>query len=287
MSGKMMSCGDMSVFREVIMSRKFIPLFAAALLLTSCGRAESAETPSAAQTAVTQTAKPQTTAAETSAAAETETSAAETETAAEEAVSGLPSEAYVETGTFDQYRCELAGATACGATAGTLILQSISYLSGNDLYQRMNTIRSYSALGDDYSCGAPQYYLAGFQISASLNKYLEDNGFEGYLLTDHRTEKSTEQTLMELVATGRPAVLEVCYANGSVLPDFQGYSHWICINGYRTTENGVEFRYSDTIAVCENWVSSELLDESNANVSYGDFYIQPERYIVSFERPLL
>ena len=91
---------------------------------------------------------------------------------------------------------------------------------------------------------------------------------------------------MDILATGRPAVLEVCYGNGKVLGDFQGYSHWICVNGFRVTDDGVEFRYSDTIAVAENWISPELLDESNANVSYGDFYIQPERYICSFEEPI-
>lgn len=174
----------------------------------------------------------------------------------------LPSECLIETGIFNQYNCSLAGNTACGATAGTLILQSISYLSGDELTERMETIRNYSAIGDEYSCGAPQYYLAGFQISNSLNKYLNDNGIDGYHLTNHRTDKSTKQTLMELLATGRPAVLEVCYGNGKALDDFQGYSHWICVNGYRVTDVGVEFRYSDTIAVAENWISSELLDES-------------------------
>ena len=119
----------------------------------------------------------------------------------------LPLEAYVNTGTFSQYSCTLAASTACGATAGTLILQSISYLSGDKLTQRMNTIRGYSALGDEYSCGGPQYYLCGFQISNSLNKYLKDNGFDGYHLTNHRTDKSTEETLKELISTGRPAVL--------------------------------------------------------------------------------
>lgn len=91
---------------------------------------------------------------------------------------------------------------------------------------------------------------------------------------------------MDILATGRPAVLEVCYGDGKVLNDFQGYSHWTCVNGYRVTDDGVEFRYSDTIAVAENWISSELLDESNANVSYGFFYLRPERYICSFEEPI-
>lgn len=199
----------------------------------------------------------------------------------------FPDEAYVETGTFNQYSCTLAGSTACGATAGTLILQSISYVSGEELSQRMETIRNYSELGDEFSCGAPQYYLCGYQISNSLNKYIEEKELSKNRLTNFRTDRSTEDTLIELIATGRPAVLEVCYRNGNVLSDFQGYSHWICINGYKKTESGTQFRYSDTIAVSENWVDSELLDKSNANVSYGDFYIQPERYICSFEEPLI
>ena len=271
------------------MGRKILPVILALCLLGGCGQGEavpsSAESadPSAVQTYAEESRA--VTTAETSAKAET---SAETETTFPEVIPEeiqLPEEAYIETGTFDQYRCEPAGATACGATAGTLILQSISFAEGDELAQRMNTIRGYSALGDDYSCGAPQYYLAGFQISNSLNRYLEENGMD-YKVVNHRSEKSTEETLMELIATGRPAVLEVCYGNGAILPEHQGYSHWICVNGYRTSESGVEFRYADTIANGEYYVSSELLDKSNANVSYGDFYLQPERYIAAFEDPV-
>ena len=58
------------------------------------------------------------------------------------------------------------------------------------------------------------------------------------------------------------------------------------MNGYRITADGVKFRYSDTMAVAEYWISSELLDELNTNVSYGNFYLQPVRYICSFEEPI-
>ncbi len=278
---------------------KRLVIFAAAavcaLSFSSCaGRDNSSSSPSGSQaTSTTQSVTEAsveksaavTTTSGTTASSVTTTTPAPTTTAAKPA-SELPSEAYVNTGTFSQYSCTLSPSTACGATAGALILQSISYLSGDKLTQRMNTVRNYSALGDKYSCGGPQYYLCGFQISNSLNRYLKDNGIDGYRLTNHRTGRSTEETLKELISTGRPAVLEVCYANGEILADYRWYSHWICINGYRTTENGVQFRYSDTIANGQLWVSSELLDRSNANVSYGSFYFQPERYIVSFDKPL-
>ena len=274
---------------------KAIPIcIVSALMLASCSSAGGiSESSSAAAAAVTTSSTAATAASQTTTTTAPETTvtttiAAETTSPAvtEPEQQEKPSEVLIDTGVFNHYGCSLAGNTACGATAGTLILQSISYLSGDELAERMETIRNYSALGDEYSCGAPQYYLAGFQISNSLNKYLNDNKLSGYRLTNHRTDKSTEETLMELLSTGRPAVLEVCYGNGAVLPDFQGYSHWICVNGYCVTDAGVEFRYADTIAAAENWVSSELLDKSNANVSYGDFYLQPERYICSFEKPI-
>ena len=262
------------------------------LVLTSCGLSEDADTASSYVTSetqtVTSTVNTETTAVTSYTTADDTTLVTESETATETAaeVTEFPDEVLIDTGTFNQYQCSLAGSTACGATAGTLLLQTLSYVTSDELIERMDTIRNYSALGDDYSCGAPQYYLAGYQISNCLNKYLEDNGFDGYHLTNHRTDRSTEETLIQLLATGRPAVLEVCYANGTMLSDFQGYSHWICVNGYRITDEGVQFRYSDTIADTQMWVDSDLLDISNANVSYGNFYLQPEMYIVSFDTPI-
>ena len=270
---------------------KRLVIFAAAavcaLSFSSCaGRDNSSSSPSGSQATSTTQSVTEASVEKSAAVITTSGTAASTVTTTSATIRPIASEAYVNTGTFSQYSCALAPSTACGAIAGTLILQSISYLSGDKLTQRMNTVRNYSALGDEYSCGGPQYYLCGFQISNSLNRYLKDNGIQGYRLTNHRTGRSTEQTLKELISTGRPAVLEVCYANGEILADYRGYSHWICINGYRTTKNGVQFRYSDTITNSQLWVSSELLDRSNANVSYGSFYLQPERYIVSFDKPL-
>ena len=270
---------------------KRLIIFAAAAVcilgFSSCAHSDDTASSVGTDTTSVTTQAATTVSADTSAGAATaQSTAASTVTTTSATIRPIASEAYVNTGTFSQYSCALAPSTACGATAGALILQSISYLSGDKLTQRMNTVRNYSALGDEYSCGGPEYYLCGFQISNSLNRYLKDNGIQGYRLTNHRTGRSTEETLKELISTGRPAVLEVCYANGEILADYRGYSHWICINGYRTTENGVQFRYSDTIANSQLWVSSELLDRSNANVSYGSFYLQPERYIVSFDKPL-
>lgn len=272
------------------MKRIIITIMSAAVCIlgfSSCAHSDDTASSVGTDTTSVTTQAATTVSADTSAgAATTQSTAASTVTTTSATIRPTASEAYVNTGTFSQYSCALAPSTACGATAGVLILQSISYLSGDKLTQRMNTVRNYSALGDEYSCGGPEYYLCGFQISNSLNRYLKDNGIQGYRLTNHRTGRSTEETLKELISTGRPAVLEVCYANGEILADYRGYSHWICINGYRTTENGVQFRYSDTIANGQLWVSSELLDRSNANVSYGSFYLQPERYIVSFDKPL-
>lgn len=189
-------------------------------------------------------------------------------------------EILLDTGTVDQYEAELAGATACGAAAGTLLIQNIAPAWGSELTERMSTIRGYSAISDEYSIGGQEYYMSGGQISNSVNKYLADNGIEGFEITDHRTERSTEDTLISLISTGRPAVLEVCYIGGEIVPDFRGYSHWITVNGFRLTDNGYEFRCEDTISLKQRWISSATLDASNANVSYGNG-MTPTRYICS------
>ena len=195
-------------------------------------------------------------------------------------------EILIDTGTVNQYEAELAGETACGAAAGTLIIQSIAPVWENELTERMSTVRSYSAISDEYSIGEPEYYMFGRQISNSVNKYLADNGIEGFTLTDFRTEKSTEETLVSLISTGRPAVLEVCYIGGNIVSDFQGYSHWITVNGFRLTDNGYEFRCEDTISLDRRWISSEMLDTSNANVSYGGG-MSPTRYICSINNAVI
>lgn len=192
-------------------------------------------------------------------------------------------ETTIDTGTVNQYYAELAGETACGAAAGTLIIQSIDPVRDAALTERMSTIRGYSGISDEYSTGGDKYYMFGWQISNSVNKYLQENGLSDYSLTDFRTDKSTEETLVELISTGRPAVLEVCYIGGNIIPDFEGYSHWITVNGFRMTNEGCEFRCEDTISLKQRWISSEMLDISNANVSYGG-EISPTGYICSISK---
>ncbi|MDO4943855.1 MAG: hypothetical protein Q4E74_01495 [Ruminococcus sp.] len=192
-------------------------------------------------------------------------------------------ETTIDTGTVNQYYAELAGETACGAAAGTLIIQSIDPVWNTALIERMSTIRGYSGISDEYSTGGDKYYMFGWQISNSVNKYLQDNGLSDYSLTDFRTDKSTEETLVELISTGRPAVLEVCYMGGNIITDFEGYSHWITVNGFRMTNEGCEFRCEDTISLKQRWISSEMLDISNANVSYGG-EISPTGYICSISK---
>ena len=196
----------------------------------------------------------------------------------------LYTEVTLETGVVNQYNATLAGATSCGAAAGMLIIQAISPVWDSELIQRLNTIRNYSALSDDYSIGGPEYYLCGWQITNSVNKFLSDNGITDFSLNDFRGVKTTENTLLELVSTGRPAVLEVCYGNGNVLTDYAGYSHWICINGFRLTKDGTQFRYEDTISLSQSWISADKLDTSNANVSYGNSGFTPTKYISSIRQ---
>ena len=195
-------------------------------------------------------------------------------------------EVTLDTGTVNQNNATLAGSTACGAAAGTLVLQSIAPVWGDELTARMDTIRSYSVLSDEYSIGGAEYYMSGQQISNSVNKYISDNGLGEYHLTDFRSDMSTEDTLTGLISTGRPAVLEVCYIGGNIVTEFQGYSHWITINGFRRTEDGVEFRCEDTISLAQRWIASSDLDNANKNVQYGGGFV-PTRYISSFENAVI
>lgn len=192
----------------------------------------------------------------------------------------------LDTGTVNQYNATLAGGTACGAAAGTLILQSVAPVWGDELTARMDTIRSYSALSDEFSIGGAEYYMSGQQISNSVNKYISDNGLGEDHLTDFRSEMSTEDTLTGLISTGRPAVLEVCYIGGNIVTEYQGYSHWITVNGFQRTAGGVEFRCEDTISLNQRWISSRDLDTANANVEYGGDFV-PTRYISSFENAVI
>ena len=194
----------------------------------------------------------------------------------------------LDTGVVNQYWCSLAGSTACGTAAGVIAMQ-ISYpSSGDDLFTRLNEMRKYSLLGDDFSTGPSEYYLCGDHISNAVNKYVEEELSGNLILTDHRTaEKSTEETLIELLTTGRPAIIEVCYLLGTVTRDFQGISHWITINGFSLGPDGYTFRFADPITVSYRSITSEMLEESNANVSYGSSGYIPVRYIGAFSKPLL
>ena len=193
----------------------------------------------------------------------------------------------LDTGVVNQYWCSLAGSTACGTAAGVIAMQ-ISYpSSGDDLFTRLNEMRKYGLLGDDFSTGPSEYYLAGEHISNGVNKYITEELSGDLALTDHRTaEKTTEETLIGLLTTGRPAVIEVCYLLGNVTRDFQGISHWITVNGFSFGPDGYTFRFADPITVSYRSISSEMLDTSNANVSYGSSGYIPVRYIGAFEQPL-
>lgn len=194
---------------------------------------------------------------------------------------------WLDTDVVDQHRCSLAGDTACGTAAGVLAMQ-ISYPSaGNELITRLNEVRSYGTLGSNFSTGPSEYYLCGDHISNGVNKYVSEELSGTLTLTDHRTaDKTTEETLIELLTTGRPAVIEVCYLLGEVTRTFQGISHWITINGFSLGADGYTFRFSDPITVSYRSIHSELLDTSNANVSYGNSGYIPVRYIGAFSEPL-
>lgn len=196
-------------------------------------------------------------------------------------------ECRLDTGVVNQHWCSLAGDTACGTAAGVVTMQ-ISYpSSGDELFTRLNTMRKYSLLGDEFSSGPAEYYLAGEHISNGVNKYISEELSGSIVLTDQRTvDKTTEDTLIELLTTGRPAVIEVCYLLGKVTRDFQGISHWITVNGFSLGENGYTFRFADSITVSYVEISSEMLDMSNANVSYGGSIYIPVRYIGAFSDPL-
>lgn len=196
-------------------------------------------------------------------------------------------ECYLDTGVVNQYWCSLAGSTACGTAAGVIAMQ-ISYPStGDALFTRLNDMRKYGLLGDNFSTGPSEYYLCGDHISNAVNKYVTEELSGNLVLTDHRTaEKTTEETLIELLTTGRPAVIEVCYLLGAVTRDFQGISHWITINGFSFGADGYTFRFSDPITVSYRSITSEMLEVSNANVSYGNSGYIPVRYIGAFSEPL-
>lgn len=201
---------------------------------------------------------------------------------------------FLDSGVVNQYWCIYAPSEACGPAAGTAVLQFVDPVYGNDMFTRINTMRNYCLDGKSYCTGEPFFELVEEQITNTVNRYIREENFsDNYLFKNHRTdEKSTEETLIELLTTGRPAVIEVCYLRGSVTEDFWGYSHWIAINGFSLENNSYWFRYSDPVTVTYTSVSSDLLDRSNKNVSYknlsdyGNFHATPSRYIGAFGEPL-
>ena len=196
-------------------------------------------------------------------------------------------ECYLDTGVVNQYWCNLAGSTACGTAAGVIAMQMSYPSAGDELFTRVNEMRKYCILGDEFSTGPSEYFLAGEHISNGVNKYISEELSGSLVLTDHRSpDKTTEETLIGLLTTGRPAVIEVCYLLGRVTRDFQGISHWITVNGFSFGPDGYTFRFADPITVSYRSISSEMLDASNANVSYGDSVYVPARYIGAFSEPL-
>ena len=202
---------------------------------------------------------------------------------------------FLDTGVVNQYWCTYIGNEACGPAAGAIALQFLYPVWNTDMYDRVNTMRNYCLDGDEFCTGYPFYELVEEQITNTVNRYVKEEDLSADLMfTDHRSaDKSTEETLIDLLTTGRPAVIEVCYLRGGITADFWGYSHWITINGFSLEGNEYWFRYSDPVTVSYIYVNSKLLDESNKNVSYknlslyGNFSAVPTRYIGAFADPVI
>ncbi len=196
-------------------------------------------------------------------------------------------ECFMETSVINQFYSTYHGSSACGPAAGVIVMQPVYPSSEIEMYERMNVMRDYCKDGDDYCTGDPKYETVGSHITNTVNRYIKEELHGTMLLADHRTtDKTTEETLIELLSTGRPAIIEVCYLRGSVTEDFWGISHWIVINGFFMVGNKYWFRYSDPVTVSYIGISSDFLDASNKNVSYGDLPYTPDRYIGAFIDPL-
>lgn len=203
---------------------------------------------------------------------------------AEEIVSDpIFAEVMIDTGVAEQNLLDFHGSTACGAASGTLLLQSVYPVYGDEILQRMNGVRNYSAISEDFSTGQPDYYMSGTQIANSVNKYAEEHGLEGVKLSNFRRDKDTAETLTELISDGKPAILEVCYSDGTITEDFRGYSHWIAVNGFTRTDEGVEFRCENTIGCKQIYISDKALSLSNENVVYPNSEYIPDRFILANE----
>ncbi len=196
-------------------------------------------------------------------------------------------ECFMETSVINQFYSTYHGSAACGPAAGVIVIQPVYLASEIEMYDRMNVMRDYCMDGDDYCTGEPKYETVGSHITNTVNRYIKEELSGTMFLTDHRTaDKTMEETLIELLSTGRPAIVEVCYLRGSVTQDFWGISHWIVINGFFMVGNQYWFRYSDPVTVSYIGISSDFLDASNRNVSYGDLPYTPDGYIGAFTDPL-
>ena len=193
---------------------------------------------------------------------------------------------WMDTGVVNQYWCSVAANTACGPAAGAIAMQFAYPAEGNDLFTRVNDMRKYSLLGEDFVCDSGWYDTAGKHITNAVNKYITEELDGKEEMVDFRTpDKSTEDTLLELITSGRPPVIEVCYIRGGITLEFYGYSHWITLNGFILRDNGYNFFYSDPLAVNYREISSEWLEKSNQNVQYPNpDYI--DRYIGAMSEPL-
>lgn len=170
-----------------------------------------------------------------------------------------------ETGVVNQYNAELEGETACGAANGTLLLQTVLPVRDYELTQRMSTVRSYSALGYDYSLmDDVRWCMSGTMVANSVNKYLSDNNIEGYKIVDvGENEKSTTELIVEGIDSGRPVAVMGAFYMGQIVDYDSGFGHWYTINAYELDENGVyNFRWENTLNNEEHWTDSETITAS-------------------------
>ncbi len=213
-----------------------------------------------------------------------------------------PYEVLFDTGSVYQYNASFYGSTACGAANGVLLLQTAMPAWGDELNDRLDVVRSYSGISDDYSCGEEiEYCMSGTHIKNSVNRWLEENNISEFSIEDFGDEDGeTEDIIRSLLDTGRPATVMVAYSGGEIIDEYQ-YAHWITINGYRISDDGqtCEFRWENTILqVDSQWDSADVVDTAidvvinadNTGERYGiNEEDMPEivRYIVALKSPLV
>ncbi|MCC8192161.1 MAG: hypothetical protein LIO41_03865 [Ruminococcus sp.] len=213
-----------------------------------------------------------------------------------------PYEVLFDTGSVYQYNASFYGSTACGAANGVLLLQTAMPAWGDELNERLDVVRSYSGISDDYSCGEEiEYCMSGTHIKNSVNRWLEENNISEFSVEDFGDEDGeTEDIIRSLLDTGRPATVMVAYSGGEIIDEYQ-YAHWITINGYRISDDGqtCEFRWENTILqVDSQWDSADavataidvVINADNTGEYYGiNEEDMPEivRYIVALKSPLV